>query len=46
MYFAYTRKYLSREKYLDFFKDAEEVSKMLWSAINTINSKNNYQDNE
>ena len=44
MYFAYTRKYISKDEYLDFFNDAEEVSKMLWSAINTIYNKNNFKD--
>jgi four helix bundle protein len=44
MYFAYTRKYIAKEEYLHFFADAEEVSKMLWSAINTIYTKNNYKD--
>lgn len=44
MYFAYNRKYINKEEYLDFFDDAEEVSKMLWSAINTIYNKNNLKD--
>jgi len=44
MYFAYTRKYISKEEYLNFFADSEEVSKMLWSAINTMYTKNNYKD--
>jgi len=39
MYFAYKRNYISKEKYLDFFNDAEEISKMLWSSINTIYNK-------
>lgn len=39
IYFAYTRKYINKNEYLDFFNDAEEVSKMLWSAINTIYNK-------
>lgn len=42
MYFAYTRKYINKEEYLDFFNDAEEVSKMLWAAINTMYNKNNF----
>ena len=44
IYFAYTRKYISKEEYLDFFNDAEEVSKMLWSSINTIYNKNNFKN--
>ena len=44
MYFAYTRKYLNKEEYLNFFNDAEEVSKMLWSAIDTICNKSNYKN--
>ena len=39
IYFAYKRKYINKEEYLDFYKDAEEVSKMLWSSINTIANK-------
>lgn len=39
MYFAYKRKYVTKEEYLDFFTDAEEVSKMLWSGINTVSNK-------
>lgn len=37
MYFAYERKYVTKEEYLDFYKDAEEISKMLWSSMDTIN---------
>ena len=37
MYFAYERKYISKEEYMNFFNDAEEVSKILWSSIITIN---------
>lgn len=39
IYFAYKRKYINKEEYLDFYKDAEEVSKMLWSSIDTIANK-------
>lgn len=39
MNFACKRKYFSKEEYLSFYKDAEEVSKMLWSSINTIYNK-------
>lgn len=39
MNFACRRKYITKEEYLDFYNDAEEVSKMLWSSINTIFSK-------
>ena len=39
MYFSYKRKYINKEEYLDFYNDAEEVSKMPWSAINTIYKK-------
>ena len=38
MYFSYKRKYITKEVYLDFYYDAEDVSKMLWSSINTINN--------
>src|SRR4030043_1004422 len=41
MNFTCRRKYISKEEYLDFYKDAEEVSKMLWSSINTICNKIN-----
>jgi len=41
MYFSYKRKYINKEEYLDFYNDAEEVSKMLWSSINTIYKKLN-----
>jgi four helix bundle protein len=40
-YFACQRKYITKEKYLDFFNDAEEVSKMLWASITTINKNLN-----
>lgn len=39
MNFACRRKYISKDDYLDFYKDAEEVSKMLWSSIDTIYKK-------
>ena len=39
MYFAYQRKYITKEKYLAFYNDAEEVSKMLWVSMITINNK-------
>lgn len=44
MNFACKRNYISKEEYLDFYKDAEEVSKMLWSSINTICNKINNID--
>ena len=37
MYFALERNYITKDEYMDFYKDAEEVSKMIWSSINTIN---------
>lgn len=47
MYFACRRKYITKDEYLDFYKDAEEVSKMLWKSINTMyNRINNTEDNE
>ncbi|MEI8343520.1 MAG: four helix bundle protein [Candidatus Moraniibacteriota bacterium] len=39
LYFAYKREYISKEEYLNFFNDTEEVSRMLWSSINTLNNK-------
>ena len=44
MYFAYKRRYIDKEEYLDFYEDAEEVSKMLWASINTIYKKLNADD--
>ncbi|MDD3487033.1 MAG: four helix bundle protein [Candidatus Moranbacteria bacterium] len=41
MNFACKRNYISKVEYLDFYKNAEEVSKMLWSNINTISNKIN-----
>jgi four helix bundle protein len=41
MNFACKRKYISKEEYLDFYKDAEEVSKILWVSISTIYKKFN-----
>jgi len=41
MYFAYKRKYITKEDYMSFYNDAEEVSKMLWANINTIYNKIN-----
>jgi four helix bundle protein len=47
MYFAYQRKYINKEEYLDFYDNAEEVSKMLWSSIETMSNKLiNICDNE
>ena len=47
MYFAYQRKYINKGEYLDFYSDAEEVSKMLWSSINTMCNKSiNIGENE
>jgi len=37
MYFALERKYITKDEYMNFYADAEEVSKMIWSSINTIN---------
>lgn len=45
MYFAYKRKYISKEDYLDFYDDAEEVSKMLWASISTVTGKINRSGN-
>jgi len=39
MYFACKRKYISKKEYLDFYNNAEEISKMLWSSINTLQNK-------
>ncbi|MFH0968997.1 MAG: four helix bundle protein [Patescibacteria group bacterium] len=39
IYFAYKRGYISKDAYMDFYKDSEEVSKMLWASINTISNK-------
>ena len=44
IYFAYRRKYIAKEEYMDFFTDSEEVSRMLWSSICTIN--NNFKKEE
>lgn len=41
MNFACKRGYITKEEYLDFHKDAEEVSKIIWSSINTIYKKLN-----
>ncbi len=41
MNFACKRKYITKEEYLSFYKDAEEVSKIIWSSINTIYRKLN-----
>jgi four helix bundle protein len=41
MNFACKRGYITKEEYLDFYKDAEEVSKILWSSINTLYKKLN-----
>ncbi len=39
IYFAYKRGYINKKEYLDFYRDSEEVSKMLWSSIDTISNK-------
>jgi four helix bundle protein len=41
MYFALGRGYINKEEYMDFYNDAEEVSKMLWVSINTLRNKLN-----
>jgi four helix bundle protein len=48
MNFACRRKYITKEEYMDFYKDAEEVSKIIWASISTIyknlNSANREDD--
>lgn len=39
--FACRRNYITKEQYLDFWQEAEEVSKMLWKSIETMNKKVN-----
>ena len=39
IYFACRRKYITKEEYLDFYEDAEEMSKMLWKSIDTLYKK-------
>lgn len=39
MYFAYQRKYISKSEYMIFYEYAEEVSKMIWKSIETLNKK-------
>jgi len=46
IYFSFKRNYISKEDYLDFYNDAEEVSKMLWSSIDTIYNKIKNSENE
>jgi len=41
MNFACKRGYIAKEEYMDFYKDSEEVSKIIWSSINTIYKKLN-----
>lgn len=43
MYFACKRKYITKREYLGFYNDAEEISRMLWSSINTIKNSLNKQ---
>ena len=38
MNFAYKRGYISKEEYFKFYNLAEEVSKMLWTSINTLSN--------
>jgi hypothetical protein len=44
MNFACKRGYLTKEEYLDFYNDAEEVSKIIWVSINTIYKRLNSED--
>lgn len=37
--FACKRGYITVDEYMDFYKDAEEISRMLWASINTIYRK-------
>ena len=37
--FSCKRGYINTDEYMDFYNDAEEVSKMLWSSIDTIYNK-------
>lgn len=46
IYFACKRRYITEKEYLDFFNQAEEVSKMLWSSIKTIQNKITYNSSE
>jgi len=39
MNFACKREYINKNEYLEFYNLAEEVSKMLWSSINTLSKK-------
>lgn len=47
IYFAFQRKYITKDEYLDFYNNSEAVSKMLWKSIDTMYNKiNNTGDNE
>lgn len=47
IYFAYKRGYIKKEEYLDFYEDAEEVSKILWKSIDTMYKKiNKYNESD
>ena len=41
IYFAYKRLYINQEEYNKIIDEADQVSKMIWSSIATINSRIN-----
>ena len=41
IYFSYKRNYITKEEYEIIIKEADEISKMLWSSIITISKKIN-----
>lgn len=44
IYFAYKRKYISKEDYEKIIDEATEITKMLWASISTVSSKINKCD--
>jgi four helix bundle protein len=44
IYFAFKRGYIGEDEYKAFFDIAEEVSKMLWSSIETIYGRLNFEE--
>jgi len=42
--FACKRAYMTKQEYLDVWKDSEEISKMLWSGIMTLKKRVNQKD--
>lgn len=41
IYFAFQRKHINKDECEKIIKEADEISRMLWSSINTISSKIN-----